>query len=82
MLICYKYTGVSNFLLEHCCYLVDKNCVKDDNSNSVLLETVPILSLLADVEFTYLLTRSNETLIKSYITDIVQKMKQSLPDQT
>lgn len=46
MLICYKYAGVSHFLLEHCCHLVDEQNSKDSKSANVLLETVPILSLI------------------------------------
>ncbi|XP_063424264.1 cap-specific mRNA (nucleoside-2'-O-)-methyltransferase 2-like [Mytilus trossulus] len=82
MLICYKYSGVSDFLLEHCCHLVDEHISKDSKSANVLLETVPILSLINDPEFVQFLMNSNENLLKSYITTIVSNVKQKISDQT
>ncbi|CAG2220323.1 AFT [Mytilus edulis] len=82
ILICYKYAGVSHFLLEHCCHLVDEQNSKDSKSANVLLETVPILSLINDPEFVQFLMNSNENLLKSYITTIVSNVKQKMSNQT
>lgn len=82
MLICYKYSGVSHFLLEHCCHLVDEQNSKDSKSANALLETVPILSLINDPEFVQFLMNSNENLIKSYVTTIVSNVRQKISDQT
>jgi len=54
----------------------------NNQSINLFIRILTFLLLFSDVEFTYFLTKSNETLLKSYITDIVQKMKRSLPDQT